>query len=561
MHHRATSTKGAFRLRLNAPYAVWVLAASCALITGCSTVSDGAKSAPARQASASTLSLPDAAMNRDFDRVRQLLQEKEKPALAALASDGTPALHWAIRYENAEAVKLLISAGADPNQKSRYDLTPLQVAIENDDADMVRLLLKAGADAKARIPTGETILMAAAARGEPNVAKALIEAGAVVDAKEDSTQQTALMIAVREGATGTVRELIAAGADVNAQTRTGRAPASRMPADNSGSKGLGIVRGGWPEDRGMRNPVPGAKTPLIYAAREGRLEEAKLLVAAGAKLEATDANQMTPLLTAIINNKLDVARYLVEAGANVNAADWYGETPLWAAVDARNLDVNGPNGPGMTNGVDRAKALDFIEFLLKRGANVNARVKEYPPERRFITGLGSLAWVDVTGQTPFFRAAYAGDVTVMKLLLAHGADPKIGAYAGTTPLMAAAGVNWVQNQTYTEGLDAALEAVKLCYDLGVDVNATNSMGLQAIHGAANRGLDSVIAFLASKGADLEKADNYKRTPITWAEGVFLATNAPEAKPSSIALLNKLIAERKTKGEQIKGGKLVKAKAG
>jgi ankyrin repeat protein len=303
----------------------------------------------------------------------------------------------------------------------------------------------------------------------------------------------------------------------------------------------------------MRNPVPGAKTPLIYAARDGRLEEAKLLVAAGARLETTDANQMTPLLTAIINNKLDVARYLVEAGGNVNAADWYGETPLWAAVDVRNLDVS---GPARDNGVDRANALEFIKFLIGRGADINARVKEYPPERRFITGLGSLAWVDVTGQTPFFRAAYAGDVTVMKLLLEHGADPKISAYAGTTPLMAAAGVNWVQNQTFTEGPDAAVEAVKLCYDLGLDVNATNSMGLQAIHGAANRGLDGVIEFLASRGADLEKGDNHKRTPIVWAEGVFLATNAPEPKPTSIALLKKLIAERKAKG-----AKIVKTKAG
>jgi uncharacterized protein len=364
------------------------------------------------------------------------------------------------------------------------------------------------------------------------------------------------MIAIREGRAQAVRELIAAGADVNAQTRAGRAPAHRLPGENSGSKGLGIIRGGWPADRGMRNPVPGAKTPLIYAAREGRVEEAKMLIAAGAKLETADANQIGPLLTAIINNKLDVARYLVEAGANVNAVDWYGQTPLWAAVDIRNLEVNGPNGPGVDNGVDRPKALELIKFLIEKGANVNARVKEYPPEKRFITGLGSLAWVDITGQTPFFRAALAGDVTVMKLLLEHGADPKISAFEGTTPLMAAAGINWVQNQTYTEGPDAALEAVKLCYDLGIDVNATNSMGLQAIHGAANRpGLDNVIAFLASKGADLEKPDNYKRTPINWAEGVFLATNAPEPKPTAIALLKKLIAERKAKG-----GKVVKAKA-
>ncbi|MDP3740025.1 MAG: ankyrin repeat domain-containing protein [Hyphomonadaceae bacterium] len=526
-----------------------MLAASCAALAACGTVGDSAESTPAPQASASTLSLANAAMNQDFARVKQLLGGKAD--VSAFASDGTPALHWAVRYENTEAAKMLLDAGANPNQKSRYDLTPLQIAIDNGDADMVSLLLKAGADAKALAPTGETVLMTAARQGEPKIVKALLEAGAEVDARDEAFQQTALMIAVREGRTEAVRELIAAKADVNAQTKAGRAPAHRLPSENSGSKGLGIVRGGWPLDRGMRNPVPGAKTPLIYAAREGRLAEARMLVEAGARLETADANQMTPLLTAIINNKLDMARYLVEAGANVNAVDWYGETPLWAAVDVRNLDVS---GPARENGVDRGKALEFIKFLIGRGANVNARVKEYPPERRFITGLGSLAWVDVTGQTPFFRAAYAGDVATMKLLLEHGADPKIGANEGTTPLMAAAGINWVQNQTFTEGPDQMLEAVKLCHKLGLDVNATNSMGLQAIHGAANRGLDGVIEFLASKGAQLDKPDNEKRTPIAWAEGVFLATNAPEAKPTSIALLRKLIAERK-------GGKVVKAKAG
>ena len=85
------------------------------------------------------------------------------------------------------------------------------------------------------------------------------------------------------------------------------------------------------------------------------------------------------------------------------------------------------------------------------------------------------------------RAALAGDVTVMRLLLAHGADASIATFAGTTPLMAAAGVNWVFNQTFDEGPAALLSAVELCYELGIDINATNSMGLGAIHGAANRG--------------------------------------------------------------------------
>ena len=83
-------------------------------------------------------------------------------------------------------------------------------------------------------------------------------------------------------------------------------------------------------------------------------------------------------------------------------------------------------------------------------------------------------------------------MSVMKLLLKHGADPNIATFAGTTALMAAAGVNWQFDQTADEGQPALLEAVKLCVELGLDVNAVNSMGLTAMHGAAN-GSDEIIA--------------------------------------------------------------------
>jgi ankyrin repeat protein len=289
---------------------------------------------------------------------------------------------------------------------------------------------------------------------------------------------------------------------------------------------------------------------LLYAARRGDLAVTQMLVEAGAELELADADGVTPLLSAILNasiavareaagehEHLPVARYLVEHGANVNAADWYGETPLWSAVDIRNLDVNGPQ---RDNGIDRAAALDLIALLLERGAEPNARTSEYPPERRFLTPLGSLSWVDFTGQTPFLRAALAGDVTVMRLLLEHGADPAIATRAGTTPLMAAAGVNWVFNQTFDEGPAALLDAVELTHSLGNDVNATNSMGLAAIHGAANRGSNDITEFLAAHGAKLDVADRHGRTPLVWAEGVFLATHPPQRKPETVALLERLL---------------------
>jgi ankyrin repeat protein len=483
--------------------------------------------------------LADAAMKRDTAAVRTLLQQKVD--VNAPGKDGTPALHWVVRVDDLETAGLLIRAGANAKLADRYGVTPLYLACFNGNAAMIRLLLDAGADPNSADPTGETALMTAARVGDLDAVKVLLDRGAVVDAKDPAFQQTALMVAVREGHAEVVRLLIERGANVNAKTRTGETPGWILPNSVPGfGHGIGIVRGGLPE-RGSRYTIPGALTPLLYAARDGRLEAARILVAAKANVNDTDANGITPLIMAIINDQIETARFLLDHGADINATDWYGRTPLWAAVEVRNMDFDNAS---FENGVDRAPLLELIQVLLERGANPNARTKESIPIRRFmLRTTGTLEWVDFTGQTPFLRAAWAGDLTVMRLLLKHGADPKIPTFAGTTALMAAAGVNWVVDQTYDEGPKALLEAVKLCYELGMSVNDVNSMGITALMGAANRGSDDIIEWLVEKGARLDVKDNEGRTPLTWAEGVFLATHPAKPKPSSIALLQKLMAKK------------------
>ncbi len=405
---------------------------------------------------------------------------------------------------------------------------------------MIELLLKARADPLAPDATGETPLIMAAKVGELKAVDALLASHAPVDGGDPGFQQTPLMAAARNGHVAVVRRLIERGAQVNAQTRTGETPKFRSPLGNKGSHGAGILRSaGRCAVNAIPPPVrrPRCSTPLAKAS----LDITKLLLDAGAHVEQADADGVTPLLMAVLNEHLELATFLIERGAQVNVTDWFGESPLFAAVDVRDLDVPGPTHD---NGVDREAAYRLIELILARGADPNVRTREVPPKRLWITSLGSLAWVDFTGQTPFLRAATAGDVKVMRLLVEHGADANIATEGGTTPLMAAAGVNWTVAQTYDEGPVAVLEAVKYAHSLGNDVNAANSMGIRAIHGAANRGLDDVIRYLVEQGASLDAADREGRTPLIWAQGVFLATHPPQPKPTTIALLTELLNPRR-----------------
>jgi len=480
----------------------------------------------ASAASVDSGGLADAVMNGDKNALRQLPSDREK--INASQPDGTTALHWAVRRDDLPTAQALIKAGADVKVANRYGVTPIALAATNGNAAMIRLLLEAGADPNSANPGGETALMTAARIGKLDAVSLLLDRGAEVNAKDTVHAQTALMWAVLENHADVVKLLLTRGADINAHTRVTIPRGEYVPARAGGASGTGIVR-----QRALPTP-DGGMTPLLFAVRDGNAEMTRLLLDHGADLKQSSGNHTTPLVIALLNGQVGLASELLERGADVNAADDYHRAALFAAIDLRNFNHE-KYGDLPTDGRD---PLPLIKALLTKGANPNTRTETVP-----VHGLMQFdaSWVNFDGQTPFVRAALSGDIEVMRLLLGSGADPSIATKQGSTALMAAAGINWIPGQTYSHSEAEYVEAVKLCLERGADVNAANSLGLRAIHGAANRGWESIIQILADHGAKLDVKDLAGRTPMIFAQGIFLAVRPPEAKPKAMALLKKLMS--------------------
>lgn len=458
-------------------------------------------------------------------------------ALAAQApggdsQDGSTPLHQAVRANDLQAVNALITRGADVKAASRYGVTPIGLAAQNANPAILRRLLDAGADPNSATPGGETVLMTASRTGNNEAVTLLLDRRANVNARDSVRAQTALMWAVTENHPDLVKLLVARGADVNAQTAITMPRGEYVQARAGGASGQGIIR---------QRALPtkdGGMSPLLFAVRDGNVAMTRLLLELGADINQSSGNHTSPLLIAILNGQVALATELLQRGADPNAADDYTRAALFAAIELRNF--NHEKYPFLYD--DGRDPLELIEALLAKGANPNLRSDTTP-----VHGLMQFdgSWVNFDGQTPFIRAALSGDIQVMRLLLKHGADPNIATAQGSTALMAAAGINWIPAQTVTRAEADYVEAVKLCLERGADVNATNSLTLAAIHGAANRGWTSIIQILADHGAVLDRPDVGGRTPMVFAEGIFLAIRPPVAKPDAIALLKKLMAERAT----------------
>ncbi len=442
----------------------------------------------AADAQSTDLRLVEAARQREKEVVRSLL--KQPVAISARQPDGATALHWAAHWDDLETADLLITAGAELNAANDYGVTALSLACTNANAAMVEMLLKAGADANSRLLTGETLLMTCARAGSADAVKSLVSRGANVNSRETESGQTALMWAVAQSHASVAQVLIEHGADVRARSKNGF-------------------------------------TPLMFAARAGDVESAGVLLAAGANVNEAlpvpgrpegsgeiPAGSMNPLLMASASGHESLAIFLLEKGADPNAWDG-GAAAIHYALLRGMATIGSVPRANYVSFLFRPNLTELVKALLGRGANPNVRLVSSA-----VTG-GTGGLRSAAGATPFLLAAASGDTSLMRFLLANGADPIMPTRAGVTPLMVAAGMNRGNSRPDDEAnaFRDALETVKLALELGNDVHAVDNRGQTALHGAAYTGSDPIVQLLVDNGANVNAKDKSGETP--WSLAVAL----------------------------------------
>jgi len=434
---------------------------------------------PAHVVALESASLIDAAREGNAVELRAALQSGATATFTE--PDGTTALHWASYNDDVESASLLIRAGAKVNAVTDLGVTPLWTATLNGSSAMVRRLLDAGANPNLALSSGETPMMTAARSGYADVVRQLIARHANVNAR-GARGQTALMWAVAQTHADVVQVLLAHGADVHARSEV-----------------WGQVMAVPPHGRLEYNRwIPhGGDTALMFAARVGDLESARLLVAAGANVNDADAWGVSATTMAAHAGFTTLVDFLLEKGADANRSE-AGFSALHAAIMHRDEHM--------------------VNALLAHGADANAPVRTWTPMRR--SSKDFHFGPELVGATPFWLAARFGGPHIMQLLVDHGADPLIVHRAeyflesgakrteATTALMAATGMGggtpWGDRSGKNEREAEALEAVKLALNLGVDVNAASADGRTALDAATAQKYDTVVAFLLEHGATRRK---------------------------------------------------------
>ena len=506
--------------------------------------------------------------------------------VAARNRAGVTALSLAAETGNAAMVERLLDAGADPRETLPNGETALMMAARTGDVETIELLIDRGAEIDAReTKRGTTALMWAAAYGSHGAVQALVDRGADYSLRSDPIQQARrpyLAPTPKErideylrgtGQAGTAITVDLGGGDDTAETPARSAggeadqpvvapegeeaaAADRQPVQDATGVSARTAEvagdptqppdqvgdfGGYRRER----PITGGLTALVFAARHGDIETVRILLDAGADVNQVTEYGWTALLTATQNRYYQLGKFLLERGADPAIGNSGGWTPLYIATDNRNIE----NGDYPTRQPDMDH-MEYIELLLDHGADPNARMMSSTETRTIFTH----QWLREEGATAFWRASQSSDTELMRRLLDAGADPLIATHNGTTALMVASGIGWVEGVTHEWSREQNVQTVDLLLELGADVNARDRDGRTALMGAAHKGRSGIVRTLVDRGADMAARDVGSRDSIhnlfgkTWqaidyADGlVRVGVQSSIAHPETADLLRRLMTE-------------------
>ena len=314
--------------------------------------------------------------------------------------------------------------------------------------------------------------------------RALMVRGAAVNAKENARGQTALMWAVARGHAQVVRLLAEHAADVHARTRTAS---------------LLVNKGGRGDESGAVEMLEtGGSTALLFAARQGDVESARVLLAFGANVNDTAADGNSALVIAALSGHGALGALLLDNGADPNA-DGAGYSVLHAAVQRGNLEL--------------------VKASLAHGANPNVQLKKGSPYRR--GGPDFYLPASMAGATPLLLAANNVEPDIVRALAGAGANPTMTVPNGPTPLTAAVQpdrrgrpVRRQENAVVRVNDESQrLEVVRALLDLGAGINEANPEGNTPLHLAVIQRSDTIVRLLAERGATLDAKNGRGQTPL------------------------------------------------
>ena len=442
------------------------------------------------------------------------------------ATGETP-LAWAVMNGDSDLAAALLKARANPNIADASGVTPLMVAIQNGQPQLVELLLDKGANASMARMTGETALMLAVRAGSADMVAMLLDHKADVNAREAQFGQTALMWAA--GQPKVAELLLAHGADIKPVTKSWTVSTVIYTPITAT---VGVTGIPWNSD-GSYTSKAGGLTALIFAAQNGDLETARMLLDAGADVNQASADGTTPLLAALYHwrspeerktalrffSDYKMANLLMDHGAKAMAADGAGYTPLHGALigmaptpvtnrfEAPAKVIQKPADP---------EGVATVKRLLDMGADPNSATV-YP------TG-GPVTQVRVNpappGSTPMHVAAQSTDTAPLELLIAHGGDVNRLRKDGHTPFSVAAGSNSLPALTLMVAHGANL---KMIYDPGdrladtVQARAEARRHETVLHIAGAAGATDVIEYLVAQGVPTDVVNDHGETALQTAD--------------------------------------------